>query len=593
MKDIYHELTGLEEAYKSSSIDIVDGLPFNQNNLIKSIEFYTNSKYLNGQKDELGRDKPFHNIVNANVDVAVVATDLDTKDIKLSSKDSGMKGFVKSFLLSKEAEQWMREENFAKTLNEMNETRARYGGVLVKKVMKDGKLCIEVVQWKNIANDASDILNNPIVETHYNFTVGKLQEMKDVWDNVDEAINMFKKKDAKGKIQEIHGEFPESYLKGDFSPSDSKYVRQVHIFAVSNGKSVLLHSSKEDENPYKYLPWKTVSGRALGRGVVEEGMEAQIWTNDSVMAERDIMALSGKLILQTSSKKYSGRNALNEVVTGTILETEDNRPITQVDLSPRQIPVFQSLVERWQRQYDRSSAITDSLRGETPPSGQAYRLAALVTQQSTSSFDYRREEMGIFIKEIFYDWILPHLSKKLKKAHVLDSEFSLEELNFIDESYVNYLTMQELLKADAMGQGVDPMQLQQELLNAREKMTRTKARRFLDIPDGYLDGKYGVDIVTTGEQMNKTATLESLSNILTVVAQNPAVLQDPVLREVFGRIVEVAGLGISPVSLMSKPAQPMPQQPQQGMQQAVQPQPSNSSLPNPTEVGAGRENVSA
>ena len=106
-------------------------------------------------------------------------------------------------------------------------------------------------------------------------------------------------------------------------------------------------------------------------------------------------------------------------------------------------------------------------------------------------------------------------------------------------------------------------------------------------------GKYGVDIVTTGEQMNKTATLESLSNILTLTAQNPMILQDPVLKEVFARIVEVAGLGISPVELLSKPQQMM--QPQQGQapQGQQQGQPGQSSLPDPNSIGAGRETPTA
>lgn len=582
MRDIYTEVVELEGTYKAGSIDIVDGLPFNQSQLVRTIEFYTNSQYLNGSKDELGREKPFHNIVNANVDIAVVATDLDTKDIRLSSKDKGMKGFVKSFLLTKEAELWMKEVNFAKTLNEMGEARARYGGLLVKKVKDGDNIKIEVVQWKNVENDMSDILNNPIKETHY-FTVGQLQRKSDVWDNVDEAIKLCKK-DRKIKVCEIHGEFPESYLTGESTKENEKYVRQTHIIAYSGKKWVSLFKAEEKESPYKYLPWKAVSGRALGRGVVEDGIEAQVWTNDSVMAERDIMALSGKLILQTASKKYSGRNVLNEVVTGTVLEHEPNNPLSQVDLSPRTIPVFQALVERWQKQFDRSTAITDSLRGETPPSGQAFRLAALVTQQSASSFDYRREEMGIFVKELFYDWILPHLSKRLKKKHVLDGEFDLEQLNFIDEAYITHLVMKELDKANKNGQGIDPLQLQQEMLNAREKLQKTKARRFLDIPEGYLDGKYDVDIVTTGEQMNKTATLESLSNILTLVSQNPQVLQDPVLKEVFARIVEVSGLGISPVELLSRPPQAIPMQSQVPGQAPA----GDSTLPNPSEIAAGR-----
>lgn len=591
MKDIYSEVVELEGNYKSGSIDIVDGLKFNQYNLIKTIEFYTNSEYLNGGQDELGREKPFHNIVNANVDIAVVATDLDTKDIQLSSKDKGMRGFVKSFLLTKEVELWMKEENYAKTLNVMGEARARYGGVLVKRVMDGDKLKLEVVQWKNVTCDAADILNSPIIETHY-FTISQLLEKRDVWENIDEAIKLLKKGERKLRMCEVHGMFPKSYIEGD----SEKYERQVHIIAYNGTKWSALFSDYEKESPYKYLPWKAVSGRALGRGVVEEGIEAQVWTNDSVMAERDIMALAGKLVLQTASSKYKGKNILNEIVTGTILETEPDRPISQVDLSPRTIPVFEGLVERWQRQFDRSTAVTDALRGETPPSGQAFRLAALVTQQSASSFDYRREEMGIFQKEIFYDWILPYLSKRLKKKHTLDGEFDVEQLQFIDHAYVMHLTMKELEKANKDGRGIDPMQLQSEVQNALEKLTKTKAHRFLGVPDDYLDGKYQVDITTTGEQMNKTAAMESMKGIFEMIMStyNPqtgqfAAMQDPVLREILGRLTEVQGLGLSPVDLFSKPQMPLQMQPRGGQPTA----PSDSTLPDPASVGAGRDSANA
>lgn len=586
MKDIYSEVLDLDNTYKKTTIDIVEGLPFSQYDTLRTIEFYSNSKYTNGSTDELNREKPFHNIVNANVDIAIVATDLDTKDIQISSKDNGMRGFVKSFLLKKELELWMREENFAKTLNEIGETRARYGGVLVKRVKEDGKLKIEVVQWKNVATDPSDILNNPIIETHY-LTVGQLQAKSDVWQNVDKALKLFKKGERKLKVLEVHGMFQESYI--DPNASDDTYSQQVHIIASAGSKNAVLFSGLEKELPYKYLPWKTVSGRALGRGVVEEGIEAQVWTNDSVMAEREIMNLAGKLVLQTSSKKYSGRNVLNELVTGTILEHEDNRPITQVDLSPRTIPVFQSLVERWQRQYDRSSAITDALRGETPPSGQAFRLQALVTQQSASSFDYRREELGIFIKDLFYSkgWIIDYLSAQLKKAHIMETDFDLEQLTFIDEAYINYLTEKELIKAKKEGTPLDPFQVQQEMMNAREKIQKTKNRRPLEIPEGYLDGKYSIDIVTTGEQVNKAATLESLSSILTLVSQNPMILQDPVLKDIMSRILEVSGIGISPAELMSR--QPMMQPAPVSAPQAEQP----STLPEPSDIGAGRVSANA
>jgi hypothetical protein len=50
------------------------------------------------------------------------------------------------------------------------------------------------------------------------------------------------------------------------------------------------------------------------------------------------------------------------------------------------------------------------------PSGTAYRTTAILNQEATSMFDYRREEMGIFLVEIFTDWIIPYLIKEIQQS---------------------------------------------------------------------------------------------------------------------------------------------------------------------------------
>ena len=125
----------------NTPIDIVDGLSFKQKDLIRVIEFYSNSKYLNGQTDELGREKPFYNIINAMCDVENAAKDIDTKDIQATSDDG--QHYIESFLLAKDLYEWMKDVSFGKTLNKMRDAHTRYGSLLVKKVMgkdEDGEL---------------------------------------------------------------------------------------------------------------------------------------------------------------------------------------------------------------------------------------------------------------------------------------------------------------------------------------------------------------------------------------------------------------------------------------------------------------------
>ncbi len=113
MLTIQQELEHIKTNY-DKTIDLVDGLPFSQKDKIRTIEFYSNSRYLNGQRDELNREKPFFNILNAICDVENSAKDIDTKDIQITSDDANH--YLESWLLSKDIYVWMKEENFAKTL---------------------------------------------------------------------------------------------------------------------------------------------------------------------------------------------------------------------------------------------------------------------------------------------------------------------------------------------------------------------------------------------------------------------------------------------------------------------------------------------
>ena len=177
--------------------------------------------------------------------------------------------------------------------------------------------------------------------------------------------------------------------------------------------------------------------------------------------------------------------------------------------------------------------------------------------------------MGIFITEIFEDWIMPYLRTKLTKEHILSYDFSPEELKEIDK---NFSTRQANEKAKEMilsGKLVTPEEFDAWINGADEFIKQTKGKRFIEIPKNfYKDLQAKVTINVTGEQRNKAATLESLTNILTTVASNPALTQDPVLSQVLMKILELSGAGISPVDISSAISEKNKQQEQLQAEQA-------------------------
>src|SRR3990167_2168090 len=286
MKQTYSictELQLINENY-NTPINIVEGLTFNQKKLIRTIEYYSNSKYLNGQTDELDREKPFYNIINSMCDVENAAKDIDTKDIQATSDDG--EHYVESFLLAKDLYEWMKEVNFAKTLNDMRDTHTRYGSLLVKKCYendKDGNkiLKIEVPEWKNTITDQNDIVDGPIVECHY-MTLKDIMG-KETWDQdgIGELIEKVKggSYGRRLPVYEVRGYFPVSFIKeldgGMITAKDKvSFTYQLFYLADPNPESkkseassilgeklIPLYWENKTEKRHKYLARKKKSGR--------------------------------------------------------------------------------------------------------------------------------------------------------------------------------------------------------------------------------------------------------------------------------------------------------------------------------------------
>lgn len=548
----------LIEAY-SGSVERVNGLVRNPKEIIRTVEFYTNSQYVSGNTDSLGRDKPFYNIGNFRVTTAKTATDLDVKDIKF--EPDSLKFADEAMLINHEVYKYLKEINFSLTLNEMGNTRPKYGGVLVKKTESKGKLNIEVVDWTNVDFDPNDVLGGAIVETFY-LQPSELQKKADVWYNVDEfltAHNKFNKnKPVKLEIKEISGEFPLSMYpdnEDDVTYKDEgKYARMCFYIGYVNKKKFVLYYELEKENKYKYLPWEAV-GKGLGRGVIEDGFEAQIWTNDSMISMKNAMELSGKVVMYSDSQKISG-NVLTDVDNGHIYEIERGSTIAPLNLSATALPQIQNVIELWKQQYNNAASTYDANTGEAPTAGTPYSQTALLNQVANTPFEYRREEWGIFLNEILNDWILPHIKKRITKEHYLISEFSTEDIEKIDEAIANDTVNGEIVKMLLNDQEVTQDTQATLTMGVKGELQKKGKKREVKIPEGYLDVEGNLTANITGELKNKGVILQSLDSIFKTVVStfNPntgeyGALQDPILSKIFGQIIEMSGVPLSSLQL--------------------------------------------
>jgi hypothetical protein len=571
---IFSEIDYLKSNYETSSLEKVSGLSRSQFRVIKMCEYYSDSKYIGaylGNKKSIGGgsiDVPFYNIVNYRVALAKTATDLDIKDIQIVSDNPEHQ--VQSMLLNREAYEWMKESEFSLVLNQMGQTRPKYGGYLIKKCIEkeDGKdkLEIEVVKWTNVITDQNDILGGTIIETHHLSPI-ELQEKDGTWDNVREAMKMhngMKDKDRPTAIDvyEVTGQFPKQVFKdanGEEATEDEMfmYSLQRYFIADINSHKILLYSEElkgEMEDYYEYLTWED-NGYGLGRGVIEDSEEAQVWTNDAVINESIAMQLAGRVGIKTTSKKI-GNNIL-EHDHGKIYELDANSDMNSFNLAPSALGQYQNQIEKWRMQADNVTSSFNSITGEQPPSGTPYSQTVLLNQVATKPFDYKREEWGIHLTKVFNKWVIPFLIKKIKREHILVSEFSDTELEMIDESFSNINSNKDIIQAVINGEFPTQEDQQNLIAGYQKHVKKLGKKRFIEVPEDYFkDIEAKVTVLTTGEQKNKAVILQSLSQIMrdVIASFNPTtgefgVLKDPTLSKIFNQIVELSGSGISPVQI--------------------------------------------
>ncbi len=547
----------------------ISGLVRNPKDIIHTVEFYSMDQYLSGDKDALGREKPFINHGNSRVRVAKTATDIDVKDIKY--EPDTLEYATEAMIINHELFKYLKDSNFSQTLNDIGLTRPKYGGVLVKKYEDDDELCVDVVDWVNVDFSPNDIMGSPIIETHY-MSISDLMEKVDIWtgyDSIEDAVKIHSKvnknKPRAIEIKEVTGEFPYSFdpdLKEN-DKNDTKYKTMCFYLAVVGDKKFLLYKEdlKEDESKYKYLAWEKI-GNSLGRGVWEEGFQSQVWINDQYIQLKNALDLSGKVFTKGNVKGIG--NAIVGVDNGHHFELKQNETLDAFQLSTTSIPAFENMITQFSNEYNRISSTYDANTGEQPPSGTPLGQTQILNQVANSPFQYQQEVWGIWLNSILNDWVLPYLKDKILSDHSMVSDFSDEELDMIDKdiatTHTNNHMVDKILAGDIIQNG------EQEMLMAQAKQTLASKygkKRELKIPKGYLDIEGKITANITGELKNKGAILQSLDSIFKTVISTYnqqtgkyGALEDPILKKIFGQIIEMSGVPFSSIQLSSTGAEP-------------------------------------
>lgn len=582
---IYDLVRKAETNDQAGATTISKYVTFDMRENVEKIEAYLNSKHISGDTDDLGREKPFFNIVTAAVNIWYRATDIDRKNIRIKATKS--KDIILSFLGTVHLQNWMRKSNFGQFLNEWGRSLVRYGSSVIKFVEKDGELYAEVIPWNRIIVDTIDADNNIKIEV-LELTPAQLRKKEGYDKKMVEALIETsssretlggQKRDNKSdfiKVYEVHGELPLEMLTGRESDSET-YVQQMHVVSFVASKDVAdeydnftLVSGREAKDPYMVTHLIKEEGRTMGIGAVEHLFEAQWMVNHNAKAIKDQLDLASKMFFQTSDGNFVGQNTLTNIETGDIMIHAPNQPLTQVNNGSHDITQAQSMMNMWKAIAQEITSTPDALMGSNAPSGTAWRQVEALQQEAHSLFELMTENKGLEIERMLRVHVLPFLKKKLNNDKEVSATLDVYGIDKIDAIYIrneairreNKRAVEQILN----GQIAEPLDIAGQTANIQGELNDLGGQRFykpseIDWKTEFKDFEWEVEVDVTGEAKDNQNNMATLVTLYQSMLADPS--QQKVARMILGKILEMTG-AVSPIELQTMPETPQIQ-PQQAL----------------------------
>ena len=503
-----------------------------QSDILELIDSYWMSKYKQGDNDSTGYKKAFYNIVINPVEIASKMIDLDTKDIRIIAEDG--QSYYPSWMMSKDLKIWMKDKKnkdkktFGQFLNQLIFQFPKYGHILLKKAANT----VHLVPLQNVINtqDAKSLLASDFLIERHEYTAYQITQQNWGENQVNYAIANYLK-DGKIIVYEIHGDCG--------CPLGHNY----HIIPEdAKDEEVLFEDTIDRDDLYKELKWDEIPGRALSRGQAERLFEGQIAKNQTENLFRMGLRWTSKHIFQTRDDTVI-KNLITAVENGDIMTI--NSEITPISVEERNLAAYNWGDQKWDKNTSDLTFSYEPLSGQRPPSGTPLGTSILQTNLSGQFYDLKREDLGLFLKDVLFDWIIPEFKKEKKSAHsLMTGEFDEDELDRLRNLILTNRANQSILRYVSKNLSI-PSSQEAEVIKAIEK-EKIKKIKELKLPDSfYEDLKYKIDVVITNEQIDIASRMSTLQTVLQIIGSNPTILREPRTRKVFYKLLDLAGF--SPV----------------------------------------------
>ena len=509
------------EDFKEKKVEMDKGFYFSQYQTVRRINLYLNDTF------ELARDDNaiFWNISTPRIIHFAKNIDLDTKD--LMPYGEGEISIFVSWCLKMKLKEWLNENHFAITLNDLSEGTATYGSVVWKKYTEDGKAKIEEVDLSNLYFDprVKYLKDTSVVELHY-LTNNELKDKEDVWENVEEAIKVAEKTSSNGtkndkdvmKSNEIWE------YTGQVEMEDGSYEMKHYFGAGYGDKEVILFEEDINDKDFQYYDFHIgrYRGRWLRMGVVERLFRLQERANTVVNENAQATAIASLLLLRTNDPNTNG-NVLEGALNGQIINSAD---LQQIGIDNRAFNILLTELQTIERQADLLCMTPEVIMGEASPSGTPFRSLAVTNNAAKSSFRYIKERIGETVGYILKEELLPDIVREWNKGGLIEI---LEDSGDI-EMYDTWLKDKMLL--DQLKEGVPYSPMLEEAIQVEIDKNAKYVGRRVELGKKMFDlKKFNIKFNITGESQDKGQQNDAYFNAIQMVMTNPAILDIPLMKQ--------------------------------------------------------------
>ena len=472
---------------------------------------------------DTGLPKLFVPMTEWMVERMVTNIDLDTKDVHLRSPEGKNSRVALTFKLI--LANFLKKMSFGETLNDFLRRLTIDGTGIIKcfnkwsEEYKRNLPTLRIVDPLNFIIDpaAYSVQEASSVIERTEMYKSEIDRYRD-WKNTKEIE--YSPNVPAAVIYERWGKIPLDWITGKSSDVNKWVEGIITASAVSDNKGEdtikVIHGIKRNFSGVKSYEesWlRRVPNRWYGRGVPEQLRPLQKWLNTVVNIRRDEML--NKLTGKYKIRKGSGitQQMIQSVKAGGALmvdEMDDIQELIEKDIQASAYKEPAEVVEMAER-------VTGSREVPAAP-GMEPTTAVIQERGVRSVTNLIQENVGLFLERLFRRKVIPLVVKDLKDGEVLRITGEPQDLEIINESFINYKFQEAMRKAKRRLTIFEQARLRKRIEN---NLRAQGSDRSLSVRKHIFDADYEVDVSVTAERFDPSIILKQLNDFLFAYARLP------------------------------------------------------------------------